>query len=569
MSILPALSEPSNAYHSQHVYVLQSLAQVKSIVLVTDIPSPESLMIQLFTSFFDILSGSTNGSRGGEPLSKNVEYNMTAVLIILVDEASVLPQEIIDTIVAQFLRTDPSVVESGGGKGRKNGIFDSKQSTLVMKELPPAYNMAKTVCNSCPDKMAREISKYFNDVIVDASFKKLQSHRRGSGDLDDLDGSTLGPTEEDLKELYKAHRLLRELWRASPTVLQQVIPQLEAELSAENVQLRLLATETLGDIVSGIGAAGPPPPPLMDPAAYPPLNLSNPAAPSAAALNLLTAPSSPQPFPQAHAQAYTSFLNRRQDRSLIIRAAWTTAIGRILSTSAGGVGLSQSEEERLVADLARMLNDADEKVRIAAVKAVGSFSLYDVLNKLSSAGGIEHVGSVLANLAERVRDKKHAVRAEAMMVLARLWGVAAGEIAAGNERVIAAVGAAPSRILNAQYANDMDINVLLDHVLFEHLLPLSYPPIKAKATKLTNGSTPRGKDRQTKDGHDFEAPDLDRIRMERILLLLHNLDEKAKKVFLAMCSRQTVLSKYIAAYLETCELYNVSNKPYISILNSS
>ena len=555
-SILPALSDPSNAYNIQHTYVLQSLSQVKSIVLVTDIPNSENLILYLFSSFFDILSGSSRVA-GEEQLPKNVEYNMTSILVTMVDESSSLPQEAIDTIVAQFLRTDPRVIAPSHGKGKKNeknGLLDEKQSTLVLKELPPAYNMAKMICNSCEDKMAREISKYFNDVIVEASVSSHQ-HRRSSRGMDDGDDSALGPTEDDLKELNKAHRLLRELWRACPAVLQNVIPQLEAELSAENLQLRLLATETLGDIISGIGAAGPPSAPFMDPAAYPQIDLSGESEVTQP-INLLTKPRSPQSFPQAHPHAYNSFLSRRQDKSAVIRLSWTTAVGRILTTSAGGVGLSPSDQQRLVEDLSRMLNDADEKVRIAAIKAVGTFSFRDIIDKLGSDDSVAKTGSVLSNLAERVKDRKHAVRVEATWVLARLWGVASGEIAAGNEQVNIILGTIPSRILNAAYIADMEINVLLDHVFFEALIPLSYPPIKTKSVKQPNGDSQRVKDSQT-NGEESKGLDPDKIRTERLLLLAKSLDERASKIFYARCAMQAQLSKYMIAYLQSCEDYNV------------
>jgi len=562
-SILPALSDPSNAYNQQHLYVLNSLAQVKSIVLLTDIPSSEQLLIHLFVSFFDILAGSSKASTG-EQLGKNVEFHMTSILVTMVDESANLPSEVIDIIVAQFLRTDPRALSGTTGKNKKNSaVIDEKQSTLLLKELPPAYNMARTICNTCPEKMARYVSQYFNDVIVDASSSsaakapiKKASNRRVSDDLDDSDMDVaVGPTEDDLKELQKVHLLLRELWRACPAVLQNVIPQLEAELSAENVHLRSLATETFGDIISGIGAAGPPPPPALDPAAYPPIALSD-TIDSTLNQNVLTKPSSPQPFPQAHPQAFSSFLSRSHDKSPLIRAAWTTGVGRILITSAGGVGLSQQEEDRLVKDLAGMLQDADERVRIAAVKVIGRFSFRDVVFKLGSSGGLDKPGSVLAVLSERVRDKKHSVREEAMVVLARLWGVAAGTISDDEDQVISAIGAAPSKILDTYYTNDLEIGVLLDHVLYEQLLPLNYPPIKSKSTKLTNGNSQKAKDSQTNGNVETENTDPDKIRTERILLLVKHLDEKARKVFFVIQTRQIQLSKVMAAYLQRCEDYN-------------
>ncbi|KAL9028362.1 MAG: hypothetical protein Q9196_003267 [Gyalolechia fulgens] len=546
--ILPALADPSNAYNNQHLYVLNSLAQVKSIVLLADIPSADAMIKNVFAICFDVISGSSKASPG-EDMQKNVEINMTQLLVCLVDESQTLPPEVVDIIVAQFLRTDPKALGGEGGKNKKkHEVVNEKQSTLVLRQLPPAYNMAKYICNACPEKMARYFSQYFNDVIVDASgsahqkqpSKTRKRHSGGPEDSDDEHGS--GPTEDDLKELRKVHGLLRELWRACPAVLQNVIPQLEAELSAENVQLRLLATETLGDIISGIGAAGLPAPPILDPAAYPSNALPNPLD-NTVSLNLLTKPSSPQPFPSAHPQAYSNYLGRRHDRSSLIRAAWTTGIGRILTTSAGGAGLNQQDEDRLISDLSRMMGDADEKVRIAAVKVVASFSFRAIVSKLGRPGGVMDSGSLLATLAERVRDRKHSVREEAMTVLARIWGVAVGEVSAENEQIIALFGGIPSKILDTYYTNDIEIMVLLDRVFFEQLLPLSYPPIKAKSNKTTNGYSQGAKGSQgAADGME-ETVDPDKIRTERILLLIRDLDDRARKVFYAIQSRQLILAK--------------------------
>lgn len=559
-SILPSLADPSNAYNNQHLYVLNSLATVKSVVLLTDMPVSDQLIYNLFLTFFDTLSGSSKAS-SGEQVGKSVEFNMTNVLVTLVDESTSLPQDVVDIIVAQFMRTDPRALGGANTKGKKNGIInDERQTTLVLKDLPPAYNMAKTICNSCPEKMAREISQYFNDIIMDASgdSRPKKSTRKNSVDDSDEEEAVGPTTEEDMRELRKAHQLLRELWRASPGVLQNAVPQLEAELSAENPHLRLLATETLGDIISGIGAAGLPPPPAMDPAAYPQTSLSD--SPEPAPQNLLTKPSSAQPFAQAHPHAYSTFLSRRQDKSAAIRAAWTTGVGRILVTSAGGVGLANEEEERLVSDLARMMGDADEKVRVAAVKVVSNFGIRDIMSKLAPSGSVAESGSLLATLAERCRDRKHVVRVEAMRVLGRLWGVASGEVLAGNASVISTLGAIPSRILDATYANDPEINVLLDHVLYEQLLPLSYPPIKAKSSKMTNGDSQKANGSQTQAAADLDSQsvDTDRLRTERMLTLVRYLDEKAKKAFFAVPARQAQHAKVMTAYLQRCEDYNVS-----------
>ncbi|KAJ9639413.1 Sister chromatid cohesion protein pds5 [Coniosporium tulheliwenetii] len=544
-TIFPALADPSNPYNNQHIYVLKSLAEVKSIVLLTDIPSSSNLILHLFTACFDVLS-TPSKAENGEELSKNVEHHMTAVLATLVDESQGLPAEVVDVILAQFLRADPRAM--------------SGESTLLLKEAPPAYNMAKNICNACPEKMARYISQYFSSVIIDASSiatNKPGRHRaskRGSSPAGESDDEgPHGPSEEDLHETKKAHRLLRELWRSAPSVLSDIVPQLETELGADDVQLRLLATETLGDMVSGIGAAGPPPPSVLNPAAYPSQSLAHPSD-NLRVYNFLTTPTSPHSFPSRYRQAYQSFLSHRNDRSAIVRSAWATSAGRILMTSAGGVGLDPEDERRLIRDMADMLVDVDERVRLAAIQAIGRFDFNDIVRKLGSMGGVSEPGSILHNLAERVKDKKPNVRTEAMDLLGKIWGVAAGAIAEGDDRISQTLGAIPSRILDTYYVNSPEVNAHVDRVLYESLFPLAYPPIKAKPQ--TNGASQRVKDSQQNGDHEPES-DADRIRVERALVLIRGLEPKAKTILYARAGQQQAsLAKYMDMFLKKCEDYN-------------
>jgi sister-chromatid-cohesion protein PDS5 len=523
-----------------------SLAEVKSIILLMDIPNSDSLTLHLFSTFFDIVSGSNKNSTG-ETIAKDIEYHMSQILVALVDEHANLPNEVVDIILAQFLRT------SAGAKTKnRDAQTDAKQSTLLPKEFPEAYNMAKTICNACEGPMGRHVSQYFAEVIMGVSGNtepiKSNGHRRECVDSEDGDAPT-GTAEYDLKELLKAQLLLREMWRASPNVLQNVIPQLEVQLSAESVQLRTIATETLGDIISGIGAAGPPPPPTMDPAAYPPIRMDDELS-SFISESVLTKPLSPLSFAQAHPGVYHSFIGRKNDKAASVRSTWTTAVGRILVTSAGGIGLSRDDGNSLVKALGEKLNDADEKVRIAAVKSVANFGFRDIMSKLAPNGSVNTPGSVLSTLADRARDRKHAVRVEGMTALGRMWGVAVGEIADGNDSVISALGAIPSRVCDAFYANDAEVNVLLDHVLFEQLIPLSYPPSKIKGSKASNG------DAQTSQANGSGPFDADKIRVERILLLVKSLDAKSKKAFFALQSRQSTFASVLETFLKCCEEFN-------------
>ncbi|PYI04345.1 ARM repeat-containing protein [Aspergillus sclerotiicarbonarius CBS 121057] len=550
-SIVPALGDPSNPYNAQHIYVLNSLAEVKSIVLMTDLDHPDSLIIPLFTSCFDIVSGSSKTSTG-EEVAKNVEFDMTRLLVTVIDETPVLAADVVDVIVAQFLRIDPRALEAPTKRGKRGDApVDAKQGTLLLKDYPPAYNMAKAICQACPERMTSHISQYFNNVIIDASAEGANGSSKGGHRKPNLDDSD--EEGEDIKELSKAHRLIRELWRACPEVLQNVVPQLEAELSAESLSLRLLATQTIGDLTAGIGVAGPPPSPPMDPTAYPPVTLEEYAQTIPQPSVLLT-PFSPKPFSQTHSSTYESFLSRRLDRSASVRAAWVTVVGRILLTSAGGSGLSDSEEQMLIKHVASMLRDADEKVRVAAVHAISNFGLTQVVNKLGASGGFSTPDSVLFILAERVKDRKPQVREHAMKTLARIWAVAAGEIEQANDQVATMLKDGPSKIFDAFYTNDPDIHVLIDRVLFETLLPLNYPPVKSKLSRSSSSQSQKQKDSQVSEG-DSEI-DVDKIRVRRILTLLRSLDEKAKKVFFAMQARQISMRTALTIYLQACEDYN-------------
>ncbi|KAK3940518.1 putative sister chromatid cohesion protein [Diplogelasinospora grovesii] len=547
-SIIPALFDPSNPYNNQHKYVLRSFAELKSIVLLLDVEGSETLLLHLFSTIFDGVSGSKSTSR--EQVAKDVEFTMQELLGVLIDDAASLPAKVVDVIMAQFLRA----AAPGGGKERHDHVpIDDNQATLLLKEEPEAYQMAKNICQLYPEKMARFVSQYFSDVIVDAAgFVGKPNGHRGGDDEDDEDGHA-GPSESDLKELRKAHTLIREIWKAAPMILQNVVPQVDAELSADHVHLRQLAAETIGDMISGIGAAGPPPPPTLDPAAYPPLRLDDEDRTETPVANILTTPLSAISFSQTHPATFNNFLKRKHDKAGAIRAVWATAAGYILSTSAGGIGLSREDETALVQGLAEKLADSDEKVRLAAVKAIECFRFQDIIMKLAPNGGVNKAGSVLATLADRCRDRKPAVRVAAMSLLARLWAVGTGELLAGHEAVKAALSGVPSRIYNVIYANDLELNVLLDRVIYECLVPLAYPPPR-KSSKNANGNSQSQSQSQSQSASaNF---DQDAIRAERILLLAQSLDTGAKKAFFALQGRQTPMAGYMEALLKFCDQYN-------------
>ncbi|KAK3634045.1 Sister chromatid cohesion protein pds5 [Elasticomyces elasticus] len=548
--VIPALASPSDPYNQQHLLILTSLTTVKSIILLTDIPGSDTLILNLFTNCFDVMSGNAKASHG-EQLGKNVEFHMTGMLSTLVDECQELPGGVVEIILAQFLRADPLTLSMGN---KKTG---AQPASSMIREVSPAYNMARSVCNSCADKMSRVVSHYFSTVMVDAAdtfsttkTAKGRSRKRTHDESEDEsdDGLLTPPAEEDWGEVEKAHRLLRELWRSSPDVISGIIPQLEAEVNAENAQLRIMAVQTVGDMVAGIGAAGPPSRPDMDPAAYPSqsLDIMTRTQQTRQYDNPLLAPAAPHAFSSVYPATHRAFVERRRDKNAQVRSALAAGAGLIVETAGGGKGLDADQEAEILRFMSDMLNDSDERVRLAAVQAVARFDFATIVQKVAKNGGAESSGSVLYALCDRAIDRKLNVRTAAMHLLGRIWGVAAGAIAEGSEHMRKTLGPIATRILDAMYVNDPDITALVQQVLFDSLLPISYPPIKSKAA---NGESQRVADSQG----DGSEPDPDAIRAERILVLVRDLSEKAKKVFFAMQQQQASKAKYMEQYLKAAE----------------
>ncbi|KAK5118394.1 hypothetical protein LTR62_002908 [Meristemomyces frigidus] len=545
-TVIPALVSPTDPYNQQHFLILTSLTTVKSIVLLTDIPGSDTLILKLFTNCFDVMTGNIKGGQG-EQLGKNVEYHMTNMLCTLVDECPTLPNDVVDIILAQFLRADPTTLSSVDKKG------SGSDSSLVTPQVSPAYNMARFVCNTCAEKMSRAVGQYFSSVLIDASenfsttkASKPRGRKRTHDESEDEsdDGMLTPPAEDDIREVEKAHRLLREMWRSSPDIVRNIIPQMEAEVGADNVQLRTMAVQTVGDMIAGIGAVGPPPPALLNPAAYPSQSLEMPST-NTQHENPLLVPAAPHAFSSVYPAAYKSFVDRRRDKYAQVRSAWATAAGRIISTNGGGKGLDSGQEAEILRYLADMLVDSDERVRLAAVQAVSQFDFDTFVEKLGQNGGVETQGSVLYYLNERSKDPKHNVRVAAMEVLARIWGVAAGAIAEGRDRVRNLLGPIPTNILNTVYINDRELNALVQRVLYDSLLPIGFPPLKAKHSTTKS-------QRVTDSQIVQDELDPDAIRAERILVLIRDLDEKAAKVFFALQRQAVGKAKYMDKYLTAC-----------------
>jgi sister chromatid cohesion protein PDS5 len=95
----------------------------------------------------------------------------------------------------------------------------------------PAFRLAVQVCNSTSDRLQRNVCQYFTEIIVQHA------------------------PDEELDDIRKAHELVKQLNKFCSPLLHLVIPQLEEELRVEDLALRTLATQVLGEMFADKGGA--------------------------------------------------------------------------------------------------------------------------------------------------------------------------------------------------------------------------------------------------------------------------------------------------------------------------
>lgn len=81
-------------YYNEYFHLLESLSTVKSVVLVCDLPHADELMSEIFRDFFALVR---------RDLAKKMELFIADILVALIDECQSLPNDVLDTIMSQFL----------------------------------------------------------------------------------------------------------------------------------------------------------------------------------------------------------------------------------------------------------------------------------------------------------------------------------------------------------------------------------------------------------------------------------------------------------------------------------
>ncbi|EJT99367.1 hypothetical protein DACRYDRAFT_96151 [Dacryopinax primogenitus] len=373
------LKSSNGPHFTEYYYLLESLSNVKSIVLVCDLPQADELMSEIFRNFFELAK---------QDLPSNVHTFMTDILVALVDECNTVPQDVLEVVLAQFLSNAVSI-------SHVDGIPDTE--ALRKSTTDGGRKLAIAVCTESAEKLQRYVSQYFTDIIL--------QHSKG----------------EDLEDLRAAHDLIKQLNRDCSGLLLNVIPQLEEELRVDELDIRLMSTETLGAMFGE--------------------------------KTLLGSGELTKKYPSA----WRTWLLRQNDKVAVVRVAVLDAVPSLLINHPE----QRSDAEEI---LQRKLLDPDEKVRVAACKVCSRLDVEIVLQYISI--------DTLKVIGGRTLDKKAIVRQEAAMCLAKLYRSAYTDIATSNSQSVAHLSWIPNDLLHALAQPNADIRSLIENVFLNYILPL-------------------------------------------------------------------------------------------------
>ncbi|KAG6864378.1 hypothetical protein C0991_010047 [Blastosporella zonata] len=424
------LKGPDSTYYNQYFHLLESLSTVKSVVLICDLPTAEELIAEIFRDFFNLVK---------RDLPKKVEMFMADILVALIDEAQVFPSDALEVILAQFTENNTRMDQA-------------------------ALRLSIQVCNATADKLQRHVCQHFTDIIT----------------------ASPSSSDQDFTEIRAAHDLIKRLHHSCPGLLHSVIPQLEEELRVEEVALRLIATQVLGEMFGDKGGAE---------------------------------------LVKKYPTTWTVWVLRKNDKHSGVRLKFVEATKGLLC---------HLFEQRAVVEeaLKAKLLDPDEKVRAAVCRVYGQLDFETALHHVSE--------EQLRALGERGADKKQSVRVEALTSLGKLYSLALPEIENNEPLAIQQFAWIPNTMLQ-MIGVSFEVRAAVEQVVMECILPLPFSSSSSSltATASTSNVAATGSKTGGKTGAAGKAgsgaSEVDEVAWtDRVLLTMRYLEEKATNALLSL-----------------------------------
>lgn len=267
--------------------------------------------------------------------------------------------------------------------------------TAFTDESAASVMMATSVCRATQDRLQKYVARYFAEAMQDPVYE------------DD---------DEKMDALTSIHAQIQPLALAVPSLLTSVVPQLEAELVSDDVDIRTLAMQVLGALFRAPG-------------------------------------NDKESFARLYPSAWKAWLGRAIDKHVPIRMQWTNDALALMST-----------HPALTSAMMPMLQgravDPDERVR--GMLADGILKMdYETLRHSMPT-------SLLRELAQRGKDRRTSVRDAALAALGRAFAMSLTEPEAQAREHFAWI---PGAILNCHLAGSLDVMYSVLQVWETYILP--------------------------------------------------------------------------------------------------
>ncbi|SCU89444.1 LANO_0D04940g1_1 [Lachancea nothofagi CBS 11611] len=287
--------------------------------------------------------------------------------------------------------------------------------------------------------------------------------------LEDNDDQNKGKLSPGYKTLVKLGNLTSELWKYAPDLVGSVTGFIYQLLCSENEFFREAATKCVSAMLE-----------------------------TSSLIN----------FAVAHSDTYKIWLSKMADISSQVRITWVRTVPQILGDHSDLAG-------DISKGLAKALIDSDHAVRLCAVQVFQEVPVKKLWECISNS-------AVFSGLLHLTRETRSDIRDECIEAVAKIYVESVEQIPKTNENREAwkVVDTIPSVFFNLYYINEPDINMKVDVLLFDNLLPLILGP---------------------------EA------LISRLLNMMNNFDEKAFSSFYAFNKRQEQMSVVVSKLISFCE----------------
>lgn len=407
------LNDKESQYYYQRCYLLKRLAEVRSIILITELPNAEELMILIFEIFYDI-------AKLGLPA--NLEPLISDILSEVISESNKIPNAILKLILDRFT-SDLSGTPLGNSSNISNcGLLLSIQ-----------------ICEANLERMSRLAAQLFSEQIYENSSTISLSKQ----DIKILSRAEKSKYDNAILALGKVHNMIIQIWKCIPELLSSVMGLLDDEFNADEEYLRKLATETIGKILGSVDIS----------------------------LGVVTTKVN---FFVSHKNTWSNFLKKTTDICPAVRQKWVELLpGMVKVQNFKTYEICLSVRKCLH----KCLLDTDEKVRLSACKAIADIPFDLLINKVCHEDIVSTLFHLTREKNIDIRKSAIRLLGHMydlyMLRIIEDKSIDFGHLEEIEiEKLEDSIKNIPNQILTLVYINDKSINADVDFCVFEHFVPI-------------------------------------------------------------------------------------------------